>query len=144
MRKPTKDTFENCDIEPNQDDSQTIDFYFDMELYSNTLLVDTISQHCSIPAYFEIYSKSTLSKVTGNSFSGGVTQNSETPSLVSSFTLGMYHTDAFDEIISESNAIIIGKTIYLQISIADIPSYLDYQVEKCFAHPPGNTGTVFI
>ena len=144
MREPKKDTFENCDIEPNQDDSQTIDFHFDLKLYSNGNLVETISQLCSISAYFEIYSKNTLSRVQGNSFTGGVTQNSETSSLVSSFTLGMYHSDAFDEIIRDSNPIIIGRTIYLQISIFNIPSYLDYQVEKCFAHPPDNTGTVFI
>ena len=136
-----KDTFENCDIDPIQDDSNTIDFHFDLELYSNGNLVETISQLCSIPAYFEIYS---LSKVLGSSFSGGVTQNSVASSLVSSFTLEMHHNDAFDEIIKPSNAIIIGKTIYLQILVSNIPSYLDYQVEKCFAHPPDNTGTVFI
>ena len=99
-----KDTFENCDIDPIQDDSNTIDFHFDLELYSNGNLVETISQLCSIPAYFEIYS---LSKVLGSSFSGGVTQNSVASSLVSSFTLEMHHNNAFDEIIRPSNACVI-------------------------------------
>lgn len=134
-----EENFENCNIEPTQDDSQTIEFNFDMELYSGDNLIETVGHVCSIPAYFEIYSKSTLSKVAENSFSGGVTQNTETSSLASLFTLGMYHSDAFDEIINEDNKIIIGKPIYLRISISKMPSYLEYQVVKCFVHPPDNT-----
>ena len=141
VSEPKQDTFENCDIDPIQDESNTIDFHFVLELYSNGNPVENISQLCSIPAYFEIQS---LSKVLGSSFSGGVTKNSVASSLVSSFTLEMHHNDVFDEIIKPSNAIVIGKTIYLQILVSNIPSYLDYQVEKCFAHPPNNTGMVFI
>ena len=110
-----------------------------MELYSGGSSVEIISQLCSIRSYFEIYAKDTLSR-NANEFPAGATSNSA--SLSTSFSLEMHHSDAYDEIISEDNRIIIGKNIYLRISISTpIPSYLDYRVDKCFAHPPGNTGT---
>ena len=113
-----------------------------MELYSGDTPVETISQLCSIAAYFEIYSRETISKIAGNSFSSGAT--STTTSLSTSFSLEMYDSDAFDEIVNEENRIAIGKKIYLRVSISTpIPSYLDYQVEKCFVHPPDNSGMVF-
>ena len=113
-----------------------------MQLYSGDTPIETISQLCSIEAYFEIYSKETLSKVAGNSFSAGATTSTTTP-LSTSFSLEIYDSDAFDEIINEENRIVIGKKIYLRISISTpIPSYLDYKVEKCFVHPPDNSGMV--
>ena len=113
-----------------------------MQLFSGDTPVETISQLCSIEAYFEIYSKEAISKVAGNSFSAGTTSTSLTL-LSTSFSLEMYDSDAFDEIINEENRIVIGKKIYLRISISTpIPSYLDYKVEKCFVHPPDNSGMV--